>query len=443
MHVAKCGWFVAGVATLVLTAGGAAAAGAEADTPTFTEDVAPILYENCVTCHRAGEVAPMSLITYQETRPWVRSIKNKVMSGEMPPWHAAPSVGRFLNERRLTDAEREIIGEWVDAGAPEGDRAKLPSAPTFAAGWQIGTPDVIIEMPKTFDVPADGTIRYQTFVAPTNFTEDKWVKAVEVRAGTPAAVHHILAYGRAPDTEQRPPSFKLIPVGELAEAVAKAQAARAERAQQSGRPARRQGRGRGMLIGSLAPGTNPMVFEPETALRVPKDTQVVFQIHYTATGEAVTDRSSIGMVFADAPPEHELRFGQILNPFFQIPAGEGNQRVDALVEFTEDTEVYALFPHTHLRGKRWEYELVYPDGRREAVLSVPAYDFNWQIYYQFEEPLMVPKGARLEAAAWYDNSEANKSNPDPTVDVRWGEQTWEEMHYTGITYRVLSESNEQ
>ena len=159
MHVVKCGWFVAGVATLVLTAGGAAAAGAEADTPTFTEDVAPILYENCVTCHRAGEVAPMSLITYQETRPWVRSIKNKVMSGEMPPWHAAPSVGRFLNERRLTDAEREIIGEWVDAGAPEGDRAKLPSAPTFAAGWQIGTPDVIIEMPKTFDVPADGTIR--------------------------------------------------------------------------------------------------------------------------------------------------------------------------------------------------------------------------------------------------------------------------------------------
>jgi len=198
-----------------------------------------------------------------------------------------------------------------------------------------------------------------------------------------------------------------------------------------------------MLIGSLAPGTNPMVFEPETALRVPKDTQVVFQIHYTATGEAVTDRSSIGMVFADAPPEHELRFGQILNPFFEIPAGEGNQRVDALVEFTEDTEVYALFPHTHLRGKRWEYELVYPDGRREAVLSVPAYDFNWQIYYQFEEPLMVPKGARLEAAAWYDNSEANKSNPDPTIDVRWGEQTWEEMHYTGITYRVLSESNEQ
>ena len=378
----------------------------------------------------------MSLITYQETRPWGRSIKNRVLAGEMPPWHADPAVGRFLNERRLTDAERDTIVQWVDGGAPEGDRAKLPPPPTFAAGWQIGTPDVIIEMPQAFEVPAEGDVRYQNFVAPTNFTEDKWVQAVEVRAGTPAAVHHILAYARAPDIERQPPSFNLIPVGELAEAAARA---RAERARESGRPARPEGRGRGTLIGTMAPGTNPMVFEPGTALRVPKGTQVVFQIHYTPTGEPTTDRSRIGMEFADQPPEHELRFGQILNPYFEIAAGEANHRVAALVEFTEDTEVYALFPHSHLRGKRWEYELVYADGRREPVLSVSAYDFNWQIYYQFEEPLRVPKGTRLEASAWYDNSEANKANPDPTAAVRWGEQTWEEMHYTGITYRVLSE----
>ena len=185
-----------------MLAGGEAVA-AEADTPTFTEDVAPILYANCVTCHRAGEVAPMSLVTYQETRPWGRSIKNKVVSGEMPPWHADPSVGRFQNERRLTDAERDTIAAWVDGGAPEGDRAKLPAAPTFATGWQIGTPDVIIQMPESFDVPADGEIRYQHFVAPTNFTEDKWVEAVELRAGTPAAVHHILAYARAPGANDR------------------------------------------------------------------------------------------------------------------------------------------------------------------------------------------------------------------------------------------------
>ena len=435
MRVAKCGWLVA---ALVLTAGAASAA--EADTPTFTEDVAQILYDNCVICHRVGEVAPMSLITYRETRPWGRSIKNKVLAGEMPPWHADSSVGRFLNDRRLTDAERDTIVRWVDGGAPEGDRARLPPAPTFADGWQIGTPDAIIEMPEAFEVLAEGEIRYQNFVAPTNFTEDKWVKAVELRAGAPAAVHHILAYARTPGAERRPPSFNLIPVGELAEAAARAQA---ERAQRSGRPARRQRRGPGTLIGSMGPGTNPMAFEPGTALKVPMGTQVVFQIHYTATGEPMTDRSRIGFLFADEPPEHELRFGQILNPYFELPAGEANQRVDALVEFTEDTEVYALFPHTHLRGKRWQYELIYPDGRREPVLSVPAYDFNWQIYYQFEEPLMVPKGARLEASAWYDNSAANKSNPDPSADVRWGEQTWEEMHYTGITYRVLSESNDQ
>jgi len=166
---------------------------------------------------------------------------------------------------------------------------------------------------------------------------------------------------------------------------------------------------------------------------------VVFQVHYTATGESTSDRSSIGMVFSDEPPEQEVRFGQFLNPYFEIPAGEANHRVDALVEFTEDTEIYALFPHTHLRGKRWEYELVHPDGRREPVLSVPGYDFNWQIYYQFEEPLTAPKGTRLEASAWYDNSTANKANPDPASPVRWGEQTWEEMHYTGISYSVKSE----
>ena len=361
MRVAQLSWLTAGVAALVLTAGGAAAASAEADTPTFTEDVAPILYENCVTCHRTGEVAPMSLITYQETRPWGRSIKNKVLAGEMPPWHADPSVGRFLNERSLTAAERDTIVGWVDAGAPEGDRAKLPPPPTCVDGWQIGTPDVIIEMPTVFEVPAEGEIRYQHFVAPTNFTEDKWVQVVEVRAGTPAAVHHILAYARVPGAARRSPSFNLIAVGERAEAAARARAARA---QESGRPARPEGRGPGTLIGSMAPGTNPMVFAPGTALRVPKGTQVVFQIHYTATGESTTDRSRIGMVFADEPPEHELRFGQILNPYFEIPAGTANHRVDALVEFTEDTEIYALFPHTHLRGTRWEYEIVYPDGRR-------------------------------------------------------------------------------
>ena len=432
MRVVKLSYVVA---ALVLTAGAASAAGAEADTPTFTKDVAPILYENCVTCHRAGEAAPMSLITYQETRPWGRSIKNKVLAGEMPPWHAAPSVGRFLNDRRMTDAERDTIVRWVDAGAPEGDRAKLPPAPTFADGWQIGNPDVIIEIPEAFEVPAEGEIRYQMFVAPTNFTEDRWIRAMEVRAGVPAVVHHILVFARVPGAAPQEQAFKFVPLSPQAVA---AETRRAERALERGRPLRALAGGPGPLVGMTAPGTNPMVLESDTAMRIPAGTQFVFSIHYTPSGEAASDKSRLGIIFADGPPREEVVAGQIMNPYFEIPAGAANLQVDTQIEFTKDVEIDGLIPHTHLRGKAWDYHLVYPDGRREHVLSVPAYDFNWQTLYAFETPLSAPKGARLEASAWYDNSVANKANPDPTVAVRWGEQTFEEMQYTAITYRVVA-----
>ena len=442
MYAATVRAAVIGVVTIVFAigAGNVAIVGAAAEAPTFTNEVAPILYEHCVVCHRAGENAPMSLVTYEETRPWSRSIKSKVLAGAMPPWHADPAVGRFSNTRGLSDVERDTLVRWVDAGAPQGDLAILPPAPQFSDGWQIGTPDVVVEMPEAFEVPAEGEVAYQYFSAPTGFTENKWVRAIEVRAGAPAAVHHVLVYARVPGATRRPPGFKVIPVGERAEAVARAREARARARGRAVRPA---SVGPGTLIGTLAPGTNPLVLEPGTAFRLAKDTQIVFQIHYTATGEPTTDRSRVGLILADAPPEHEVRVGQFLNPYFEIPAGVADQRVDALIEFQQDTAILALLPHTHVRGKRWKYEMVYPDGRREPVLSVPAYDFNWQTYYQFEEPLIAPKGAQLAATAWYDNSAANKSNPDPTSPVRWGEQTWEEMHYTGITYRVLSESNEQ
>ncbi len=191
----------------------------------------------------------------------------------------------------------------------------------------------------------------------------------------------------------------------------------------------------------MAPGTNPQVFKPGTAMRIPKGSELVFQLHYTSVGESAHDRSRVGLLFADGPPTREVRAGAFLNAYFEIPAGASNTQVDALIEFTEDVEMTALFPHSHLLGKRWEYRLIYPDGQIQTVLSVPEYDFNWQTYYQFDEPLSVPKGARLEASAWYDNSAANKSNPDPTSPSRWGEQTWEEMHYTGITYTVKTGSN--
>jgi hypothetical protein len=193
---------------------------------------------------------------------------------------------------------------------------------------------------------------------------------------------------------------------------------------------------RGALIATTAPGTNAMIFKPGTAMLVKAGSTLSFQIHYTANGTAASDLSSVGMIFAKEPPTTEIRNSAFVNPLFELPAGDSNKRVDATIEFTQDSHIYALFPHTHLRGKSWEYRMVYPDGHTEVVLAVPQYDFNWQTYYVFTTPLAVPKGARLEATAHYDNSTNNKFNPDPTKNVRWGEQTWQEMQYTGITYAV-------
>ena len=436
------------VAALALGFGTADAEGAEA-TPTFAGDVAPILYDNCVSCHRAGESAPMSLISYEDARPWSRSIKNKVLTGEMPPWHANPAVGTFSNARGLTDAEKDTIVRWVDAGAPEGDASVLPPAPRFSDGWQIGTPDVVIEMPEAFEVPAEGTVDYQFVAADSNFTEDRWVRAIELRAGARPVVHHILLYVRDPSGARSVSAFKDLPASPEAEAAIERARERArKRAAEGGeRQGREESRGPGRLVASLAPGTNAMVFEADTALRIPKGAQFVFQLHYTAIGTVTKDQSRVGLIFADAAPEREMIAGQFLNPYFEIPPGESNQQVDSLIEFTDEAQIFALLPHTHLRGKRWEYEIRYPDGRTEPLLSVPGYDFNWQTYYVFEEPLVVPKGTQIFASAWYDDSEANKANPDATTAVRWGEQTWEEMQYTGITYSVAastpSETTEQ
>ena len=422
---------VGAIGVMLVIGFGVATASAEEATPTFSEDVAPILYDNCVTCHRVGEAAPMSLVTYAETRPWSRSIKNKVVTGEMPPWHANPAVGSFANARGLTDAEKDTIVRWVDGGAPEGDRAKLPAAPQFPDGWQIGTPDVVIEIPEPFEVAAEGAIDYQYIPVATNFTEDKWVRAIELRAGARPAVHHIILYLTQNEGALQEKAYKEFPVGPVAEAAFKRRAERGERPNS----------GPGLVVATLAPGMNPVVFEPGTAMRIPKGARFLFNMHYTATGEVTMDQSKVGLFFADGPPEREVRADLIMNPYFELPAGASNERVDTLIEFTEDAEIHALLPHTHVRGKAWEYEITYPDGRTEPLLSVPNYDFNWQTYYIFQEPLWVPKGTTIAASAWYDNSAANKSNPDATMPVRWGEQTWEEMQLTGITYTVPRKSD--
>ena len=391
--------------------------------PTFSKDVAPILYRNCVACHRPGESAPMSLLTYAEARPWARAMTRRVTEGSMPPWHADAPGGTFENERRLTAEEKALISRWADAGAPEGDPKDLPARPAFADGWNIGTPDAVFQMTEDYAVPAKGTIEYEYFTIPTNFTEAKWLQAIEVRPGNRALVHHVLVYYQAPLDEPVQRVLDLDP-----------QHNRVPPPTTAGTRPRQRGVGARRLIATYAPGTQPQVFRSGTALRLPPGGVIELQMHYTANGTAGTDRSKVGMIFAKQPPATEIRASQFLNSQFTIPPGAADYQVDTEVGFLEDATLWGIFPHTHVRGKRWNYVLVLPDGTRKPLLSVPNYDFNWQTYYMFKEPLRLPKGARILSSAWYDNSKANRSNPDPSAPVRWGDQTWEEMQYTGLLY---------
>lgn len=391
--------------------------------PTFSKDVAPILFKNCAGCHRPGDIAPMSLLTYENVRPWAKSIREQVAVGNMPPWHATQPHGTFSNDRRLSERDKDILLRWADGGAPKGESKDLPPPPAFAEGWEIGKPDVVISMQKEFTVPESGTINYQFFEAPTNFTEDKWVQAIEVRPGARSVVHHVLVFCREPGTRRSHAFEQVVPkLGGFGHGGARGES------QRDGLP--------GALIATTAPGTNAMIFKPGAAIRIRAGAVFAFQIHYTANGTPTTDRTSVGLTFAKQPPKQEIRNSAFVNPMFLIPPGAANHAVESAIQFTEDSHIWALFPHTHLRGKSWEYRLVYPDGRTEVVLSVPKYDFNWQTYYVFASPLAVPKGTRLEATAHYDNSTANRFNPDPKVAVKWGPQTWEEMQYSGITYSI-------
>jgi hypothetical protein len=396
-----------------------------AGTPTFTRDVAAILYKECVSCHRPGEAAPMSLLTYEQARPYARAIANAVTNRTMPPWHADAPAGTFHNERSLTDRERETLAAWAAGGAPNGDPGDLPPQPRFTEGWSLGTPDVVFEMAEDYLIPASGTIRYEWLYIPTHFSEPKWVKSIEVRPGNRAAVHHVLVNYRArPDGKSAP----------IARANQKDQSnpppeepgisEHPQRADLKGMPAR--------LVATYAPGTNPQVAPPGTAFRLEPGGIIELQMHYTTTGQATTDRTKVGLTFSTEPSPREVRAQHFMNLGLRLPAGASDVAVTTDLAFLQDATVWGLFPHTHLRGKRWAYTLELPNGEKKSILSVPRYDFNWQTYYMFAEPLQVPKGARLVSTAWYDNSAANRNNPNPKVEVLWGDQTWQEMQYTGV-----------
>jgi hypothetical protein len=406
--------------------------------PTFTKDVAPILYKNCTQCHRQGEIAPMALLTYEDARPYARSIRDRVLGNQMPPWHADPSVGHWANERRLSDKDKETIARWVATGAPKGNPTDMPAAPKYKDGWNIGTPDVVFTMSETYNVPASGTIEYQYFDVPTNFTEDKWIDSIEVRPGNRSIVHHVIVFYQEPGQDTRTNAIKFAPgMGKpRPQPAAGDPAATPAAPAPAPAPAAQPQRKLGNMLAGLAPGTEAVTFPAGAARLVKAGSTLTFQMHYTANGTAGSDKTSVGIKFSSAPPAVEIRETAMMNQNFTLPAGVAGTAVEASMTVTEDVTLWSLLPHTHLRGRSWKYDVTYPDGRNEMVLSVPAYDFNWQTEYWFKSPLKLPKGSKLHAIATYDNSATNPANPDPKANVTWGDQTWEEMMFTGLTFSV-------
>jgi len=406
--------------------------------PTYAKHIAPILYRNCTTCHRPGGNAPMSLLTYEDAKSASGELGEAVSSGYMPPWHADGPRGRFANDRRLSDEDRKTIVAWLNAGLPHGNAADLPAAPVYPSGWQLGTPDLVLTMPKPFEVPAAGTIEYQYIEVPTNLTEDRWVRAIEILPGAREVVHHVIVYARGPAP---PPAAQVASTPARPPGAPRPKPVFSFREEHDIPPSPSDGNRpemTGPMIAAMAPGTEVQTFPSGTALRLRAGSVLTLQMHYTAHGHAAKDQTRIGLVFSDAPPDEEIRAAAFANGSFVLPAGNPDVSVPSELGINEAVRIWGLLPHTHLRGKRWEYRLTYPDGRTESVLSVPNYDFNWQTYYMFASPLEVPAGARLEATAWYDNSAGNPSNPDPRTDVRWGDQTWEEMQFTAFLYTVNS-----
>jgi len=353
---------------------------------TFSKDVAPIFNKSCAGCHRPGEIAPMSLLSYKEARPWAKAIREKVANRQMPPWHADPKHGEWLNDRRISQEAIDTIVSWVDGGAREGDPKDLPPMPEFTPGWRIGKPDQIFAAPEQ-SVPADGVVDYQYLSVPTSFKEDRWITAAEIRSTASAAVHHVIVFIQEPGTT----------------------------------------RADARLLVGFAPGEDPAMYAPGFARKVPAGSNLLFQIHYTPNGTAQKDTTTVGLIYAKAPVKHSVVTRPVLEARFVIPAGDPNYEVKSVYTFNEAAHLYSFMPHMHLRGKDFVYRAVFPDGTSKVLLSVPSYDFSWQTYYVAKEPIAVPKGTRIECVAHYDNSTNNKYNPDPTKAVRWGDQTWEEM----------------
>lgn len=360
---------------------------------TYSNQIARIFQKRCVECHREGEIAPFELTDYDEVVGWAEMIAEVVQEDRMPPWHASKKAGHFANDRALSKLEKSQIIEWVKNGAPQGDMKELPEAVSFVDDWQLPKePDKVFPMDsKPFQIPAEGVVRYKYFKVDTNFKEDKWVKAFQVVPGNRQVVHHVLVIAR--------------------------------------RPGERIGGGASGFLAAYVPGLRSTPFPEGMAKRIPAGSELIFQLHYTPIGTDQEDMSSIAMVFADPKSiTHEVKTTSALQRRLSIPPNEKAHRVDAqTAQSAMDFQLLSMNPHMHLRGSAYRYEAVFPNGKKEVLLDIPHYDFNWQTSYVLEKPKQIPKGTFIKTTALFDNSKNNLNNPDPTKTVRWGDQTWEEM----------------
>ena len=396
---------------------------------TFHKDVEPLLQQHCQSCHRAGEIGPMPLLTYAETRKWAASIKEAVALKKMPPWYADSSAHQsYRGDTSLSASEIATIRTWVDSGSPKGNPKEAPAPRKFLEGWNIGKPDMVVKMPEPYKIPATGTVEYTYIILPTNFKEDMWVSAAEIRPGNRATMHHAILFTRTPGSQWLAEYPKGVPFVPAVRPGTKHRSSDGDR----------------LAEGSLAdewivdyvPGKLPVQLPEDTAMLIKAGSEFVLQIHYTPNGKAVSDQTEIGLVFSKTPPAKRAYLAGVSTTRIQIPAGDPAYKSTAALTFASDVKMLTVSPHMHLRGKSMDLRATYPTGESETLMAVPHYDFNWQQTYEFLQPKSMPAGTRLDLTAVYDNSANNPYNPDPTATVSWGDQTYEEMMLSVIAIQI-------
>jgi hypothetical protein len=385
---------------------------------TYYRDVLPILRRHCEGCHRAEGIAPMAFETYEQTRPFAGAIRAATQAKTMPPWFAEAGLGHFSNDPSLTVEEMAVIAAWVDAGAPAGAAKDAPAAVTWAKSWTMAQPDLVLQMPQPVALPASGDIDYTYEIVPTHFAEDRWIQGVEVLPSARANVHHAVVYVRPPESQW----LRHAPVGVpfTAESLRDAEDQRGAHWTDSD------------VLLVYAPGSSPDHWPATMAKFIPAGADLVFQMHYTSNGRATKDRSSVGLIFSKQRPAQRVLTLQLTNDHFVIPPGAPDYRVESRGTLPNEALLLSFFPHMHLRGKRFEYNVVHrkqgaSGGADMETLLRVNYHFHWQMSYRLAEPRVLKAGTELQAVAWFDNSAGNAHNPDPSAAVEWGEQTYDEM----------------